>query len=675
MLEKIVTPDVSNRITSAEETDIRMTVLMQYIKMVSHFFIPLAFVHHLLFAAAVSVFVGYQKSKFVFLYFVSKLLCFIGYPQFQIVKGMSARQLADTLSGGVFSVAALMFFWWITTGSIYGLAYYMHKFMQRKANERAEKRHIRGGKLVEGSVVLLQQKRDNMKGTIPIGYPEDIKYEVKEDGFYILPDYKTYLRDFYEKSIRLNKILETNGLLFVGAPGSGKGFFMKLIVAQAYGNGDRGIILDAKSDEYFCPFFNPEKDILLNFCDTRGEQYLWNFFDEMRTPMEASAIAESLIPPLANCGDQFWVNAPRDILAGLIIYCYINRKRTYADLWEIITAPSIDIQDALNRTPGAEKGRRYLEDPESKMCGSVLSVLVQQTTCFSLMSKKVSKPFYIDEWVNNGEGFIYLTSSKDLRVTLKGFYTLFIDTVARKVLSQESNLSRRIFMFLDEFATLNRCDSILEMLNQGRSKGMCIFIGIQSISQIKKTYGEDDLSALMAGCSTKLVFRLAENVSSKYFEEFFGEVEEMQPEKSYQVKIGDNDGTGWANREKIRKLVLASQMTNMPNIHALVYQPGFDLCIATYPMIDIPAQPSVPKLMLRANLRFLDTVDIDEDGNLIISVDENGRPIQYIALKKEIEPKIKEIAKLNESTKEADAKNREEELEIDRSIDNNSLYM
>lgn len=667
MLEKIIKPDTSNQITSAEETDILGSRILQFFKMGTRILGPLAILHQTIFSVITLIFVGYQKTKFVFLYFASKVLCFLSYPQYQIVKGMSARQLADTLSGGVFPVLAIMIIIWIVTSAVYLLSFPIYRYLQKRAAARVEKRHIRGGQLVESSLILKQQKESQMQGSIPLGYTEEITYKIDENGKYVLPDYDEYIQQFYPKSILLDKGLETNGVLFVGAPGTGKGLFMKPIVAQAYKNGERGIIYDAKADEYFCPFFNPEKDVLLNFCDVRGEEYLWNFFDEMKTVPEAAAIAESLIPQMEKV-EPFWINAPRDILEGLIIYCYRNNKRNYADLWKIITAPALDIQDALNKTPGAEKGRRYLEDPESKMCGSVLSVLVQNTTCFSLMSRKKSKPFYITEWINSGEGFIYLTSSRDLRATLKNFYTLFIDTVARKILSQDSNLSRRIFMFLDEFATLNQCISILEMLNQGRSKGMCLFIGVQGIPQITQVYGDHNLQALITGCSTKLIFRLGDNVSAKYMEDFFGKTEEMQTEKNYQVKVEESgDGVGLANREKKKELVMASQMIYMPNKHALIFQPGFNLTMATYPIINIPNRPEVPKLIMRKDLIFEDIGENDENNNSIkiSKVQEQMMEAETSEIKMEDTYEQAEIAE----------NPREKELDIDRSIDNNSLYM
>ncbi len=654
MLDKIIRPDKSNEITSGEEVDILKTKGMQFIKMWSYFIIPLGALHHLLFAIVSAIFVGTDKVKFLFIYFASKALCFVSYPQYQISKGISARKMASILSGGVIPTLLSLTAIWLVTGAVYFLAIPISRKLKKKAEERVEKKHIRGGELISADKVLVMQKERGMDGTIPLGVVDDIPD-------YTVVSYEEYNQRYYPRTLRVEKRRETDGILICGTKGSGKGLFITPIIAQCYQEGARGIIYDFKGDEYFCRFFNSEKDILLNFCDVRGEQFSWNFFLEMETVMEASAIAYSLVPPMEKV-EPFWINAPRDILEGLILYCFANDKKTYAELWEIITAPATKIQHVLNATPGAEKGRRYLEDPESKMCGSVLSVLVQQCTCFSLMSDKPSKSFNLTDWIKGGEGFIYLTSEDSLEATLRGFYTLFIDTVVRKTLSAGGDLNRRIWMFLDEFSTLNQC-SIPKALNQGRSTGLVLLLGLQSLSQLEQRYGKHDKEALIAGCGIKMIFRLGDNSSSKYIEELIGDVEEMQSEKNFQMKTEDKgDGTGLANRKKVEKLLMASQLTNMPNLHAIVSHPGLPLTMTTFPIVSIPNNPNVPKLILRDDLLLANKYkkpDISAHNSDDVPIEIEAEHVEPVSQ----QPEVKVVEP------EKTALKREKELDKDRDRD------
>lgn len=649
MLNKILNQNTSNNITMAEVFDVIKANVMQHVKLALSVFATVGFIWGILSSVLAFLIIGSSKIKFVYYYYYSKALCFVSLPAYQVAPGISAKKMVTLLSDGIQPVM-------IKLGIIYSVTAIIAlcivpvfwKKLRKEQKHQNDNKLIRGGKLVEATEVLDTQIKMEMNGTIPIGVVDELPPYTKIS-------FKEFNLRYYSRSLKIEKRRETDGVLVVGTKGAGKGLLITPIIAQCYEEKGRGIIYDQKGDEYFCRFFDPEKDILLNFCDVRGEQYLWNFFLEMETVMEASAIAYSLIPPMEKV-EPFWVNAPRDILEGLILYCYANNKKTYKELWEIITAPATEIQHVLNATPGAEKGRRYLEDPESKMCGSVLSVLVQQCTCFSLMSDKPSKSFNLTDWIKSGEGFIYLTSEDSLQATLQGFYTLFIETTVRKTLSAGIDLNRRISMFLEEFSTLNQCPSLLKALNQGRSAGFVLYIMLQSLVQLEK-YGKEGKEALIAGCGIKMVFRLGDNSSAEYFEKLFGKIEEMQSEKSFQMKVEDSgDGTTKANREKTKELIMASQMTNMPNLHAIVSHPGLPLTIVNFPIIDIPNKPDVPKLLLREDLLLankykkqiarssdtghMDTPELEEEYSDIIIEKQVEKAIKPV---KEVDKKEKEL--------------------------------
>lgn len=595
MLEKIFKENVNNQIGAADETDILKTRLQLVIKMHLIIFGVLFAVHLSLSGFLIAGFFDFKLLKYTGLYLAAKALKpFL--PYFKLYGGYTTTHLFYYLQEPISKVLWKIVAVFVSTSFVY-LAYIpILQYLKNRAGNRIKNRHLRGRQIVEPTEVLDQIKKDNQGGDMPVGVavetePEPITYE-------------QYLRRYKNSIVPILKSLENKGVLFCGQPGSGKGLFMTPIIKRCYEKQSKGIIYDAKGDEYFCRFFDPQRDILLNFLDVRGEEYLWNFFDEIEVITEVNEIAESLVPPMERV-DPFWYNAPRDILAGLILWCVKYNKKTYADLWQAITAPAEQIQEMLNNTQGAEKGRRYLEDPTSKMCQSVLSVLVQQTTCFSLMSRNPSKVFRIDDWIDSGEGFIYLTNPKSLRATLRGFYTLFIDTLARKCLSKQSDLSRRVFFFLDEFATLNKCMSVLEILNQGRSKGMATFIGIQDLAQLDQIWGDKERRAILTGCGTKLIFGVGDSDTAEYFAKLFGKKEETNSEKNYTVKANDSgsgDGIGIMNREKEKDLVLASQITGLPERKAFLMMRGFPLTVVEFPIVVIPNKPEVPMLMLRKDL-------------------------------------------------------------------------
>jgi type IV secretion system coupling TraD/TrwB family protein len=667
MLSKIFKEDETNVVTTADVTDLAWQNFWHKLKAFLYITWPSGAIHSLLMTLGIGHFIGWKKLQMTGIYFVAKGISIIA-PDFEMYSnaGYNARQVAKILGAGVPWVISKLIFLFLLFSPVYLLSIRRYNKNKAQARELQRKKHLRGKQVVEAAYVLEDMIAEGIHGTLPIGctvetygdpntitiekqptalsllnYRKLKDVETRKKIYYwisgtqpkrVLPkraskpyvnDFDSFWKHFYDKSIKLPTLAETEGVLFVGAPGTGKGQLMNPIVHmtanwEKYGppqdDGSpakpaRNVYLDGKGDEYFCKVYRPERDILLNFCDVRGEVYLWNFLDEQECQLvtDCEAIAESLIPEMPKV-EPFWRLAPRAIFKGLMLWCIKNNKRTLSDLYQACCVNGITMQKYLNETEGAEGARRYLEDPTSKMCQSVLSCLAQEVECLSLISKRATKEFHIDEWLDSEDGgSVFLQYPKSLRAVLRGYYTVFIDTLARKILSKTSDLSRRMFFFLDEFPTLNKCPSILEMLNQGRSKGCCLFIGIQSLAQIKSTYGEEDMHALIGGCGTKVIFNLGENFSGKYFAEFFDKQDAMKTKIGYTVKVEDEQDAKQVSLNDEERFVLKSgELTNIPRWHAFLMlrnvKHGHDLCLVQFPIVALPNKPDVPMLILRDDL-------------------------------------------------------------------------
>lgn len=457
---------------------------------------------------------------------------------------------------------------------------------------------------VDALDILEQQK--TMKGTIPLGVavPNSSK-DIKEGTIPLsiaVPDFTrdiidqaTYTSRYHGKEIRLKHENNTAGVIVMGTTGSGKGLFFSSAIAQSYVNGDRGLIYDKMGDEYFGRFFNVDQDILLNFCDARC-QHSWNFFDEINSHVDIEAISKSVASVAGS--EPFWVNAMSDIFAGAIIYCIANDKRTPADLWDFLTSPISVIKEALDKTDNTQKARRYFEDPESKMCQSAMSALVQQVQYLPLLSGDDKKPFNIDKWLESNNGFIYLTNPYDVKY-FGGVNTLFIDTLCRKLQAKEQTKMTR--MFLDEFTSLNPCVSLIGAINS-RDMGLSVFLGLQTISQLARYYGKYDRDVIIAGCLVKVIFKLGDEETAKYFSDYFGEYTETH-KYGGDVEKHEHDGT-CSQKQRItltKKYIMPGQFVTLQPRHAIVIQPGFSPTITHFPIVNRP-EINKPRLVLRDDL-------------------------------------------------------------------------
>jgi hypothetical protein len=665
MLNKIFHKDTENTVTWADRIDLWVQNIFHKLKAFLYT-VGLEFmIHGLLMSGVVNVIIGWKKVKLTAIYCAAKFISFF-FPSFAFF-GHSSRYWAQLLSKGAWFTIGKLTLFAVLFSPIFFLSWRRYNKRNTEADELNRDLHLRGKQIKEPAHVLEDMIAEGIPGTLPIGctvesyddpniikeiepsvftlaYYRQLRVQESREQFIhwlkgtkpkrkkpkkigepYVNTFESFYEHFYEKSIKLPRMAETEGVLIVGAPGTGKGQIfnpMSFIAAnwEKYGpkreDGSpalpaRNIYLCDKGDEYFCTLYNPEKDILLNFCDVRGEMYLWNFIDEKELVLitDAEAIAESMIPPLDIPGaDEIWRDAPRCIFMGLILWCVKNNKRTLADLYIVFCADSVTIQKYINETEGAESAKRYLEEPTGKLCQSVMSCLAKEVKCLSLINSNATKQFNIDEWLESEDGgSVFLQFPESLKPVLKGYYTVFIDTLARKILSKESNLKRRMFMFLDEFSGLNKCPAIIKMLQKGRSKGCCIFIGLQSLSQMRQTWGEEGMSLLIGGCGTKVIFNLGENFSSEYFEKFYGKADTMKTNLGYTVKVEDEQDAKQVSLRAEDKFVMPSGLlTDLPRFHAILMlrsiKRGHDVTLVQFPIVSLPNKPDVPMLILREDL-------------------------------------------------------------------------
>lgn len=663
MLDKIIQRDESNVVKTPDVVDLRFQAFWHELKAGFYLIMFELAIFSTLMSTAITQTVGWNKVKFTLIYLFSRIVSTI-FPSFEFF-GHSTRYWTVVLSKGAWFTLAKLVLISLFCLPVFFLSWRRYNKRKTEADEMNRKKHLRGKQVVEAAYVLEDMIAEGIPGTLPIGctveaYDDPTKpkeekkltalsffdfqtfkdKENREKFFHwvkgtkpkrVLPkklsrayvnSMDSFLKYYYENSIKQPTSAETEGCLVVGSIGCGKGMMMYPLTYMAHhwerfgppqedgspAKPAKIVVLDRKGDEYVCKYFNPETDILFNFCDVRGEAWHWNFLDEKEAVLvtDVAAIAESLIAPMEKV-EPFWRNAPRDVFKGLMLWCIKNDKRTLYDLYHACCSDGTVIQKYLNETDGADGARVYLADPTSKMCQSVLSCLVQEVECLSLISKKSGKPFNIDDWLDSDQGgTIFLQYPKSLGAVLKGYYTVFLDTLARKILSKTSDLNRRMFMFLDEFATLNKCPAILEMLNQGRSKGCCIFIILQSLAQVKLVYSEEEMHALIAGCGSKLVFNLGDNFSAKYFEEFYGKQDAMKTGIGETVKVDDEqDAKQISFKDEERVVLKAGELTNIPRFHAYLMlrtKRGHDLTLVQFPVVSIPNKPDVPMLILRDDL-------------------------------------------------------------------------
>ena len=374
---------------------------------------------------------------------------------------------------------------------------------------------------------------------------------------------------------------ENRHFLIMGRPGTGKTTLLNQVLEKLRAREEKVIVYDFKGD-YLSTFYDSSKDFIFNPLDNRCVN--WCLFDEISMLPDIDSIATSMIPPSFR-DDKFWVDAARDIFSSILHYLVITGNRTNQAIWELVsyTEPQMLqlMQDAVTQgIEPAKKALGYLQGYEqgSKVASDTLSTMRQYTNCFLYMSH-LGNDFSIKKWLDeDGGSFLFVSNYANLRDTLKPILSLMIDLAMKHILSMPEDIDRRRFIILDEFASLQRLTTIVQALEQGRSKGASLWLALQDISQLQKLYGYETTHTIANNCNTILSFAVSDPNSQEYLSRLFGETEILETDESLSMGPADyRDGLTLQRRRRKEPLLLPSQFGILPDFH-------FYLKMLSYPV-------------------------------------------------------------------------------------------
>jgi type IV secretory pathway TraG/TraD family ATPase VirD4 len=346
------------------------------------------------------------------------------------------------------------------------------------------------------------------------------------------------------------------------------------VIERLRERGEKAIVYDVKGD-YLSLFYDPQTDYIFNPLDSRSLH--WCLFDEIETIADVDSIATSLIPPTTR-EDKFWVDAARDVFSSIVYYLYTAGLRTNEALWQHVSLTEGELlelmQQAVNQ--GCEPARRalgYLQGYEkgSKVASDTLSTMKQYTNCF-YYTRHLQNDWSLKKWLaEDGSSFLFITNYSTLRDTLKPLLSLLIDLAMKHLLSLPEDVNRRRFIILDEFASLQRLTSIVQCLEQGRSKGVSIWMALQDLSQLQRVYSEVVAFTIINNANSILAFAVNDPNTTNLLSKIFGEIEILETDESLSMGPSDNrDGLTLQRRRRKEYLIIPSQFSTLRDFHFYV---------------------------------------------------------------------------------------------------------
>jgi type IV secretory pathway TraG/TraD family ATPase VirD4 len=101
---------------------------------------------------------------------------------------------------------------------------------------------------------------------------------------------------------------------------------------------------------------------------------------------------------------------------------------------------------------------------------------------------------------------------------------------------------------MDELDSLGKVERLKDALTLGRKYGLSTIAAIQTLSQLKDTYGENDSKTLIGNFSSKIVLAQADFDTADYFSKTLGGFEEKLYIQKVSTSAGSSSSGGSSNR-------------------------------------------------------------------------------------------------------------------------------
>ena len=462
------------------------------------------------------------------------------------------QKFQDTTRKEFFEALKIPFF---VSLIIYPAAFYFNKVFKKKIED---KKIVKGSKLISLSEFVKKLKKFKSKLQIS-GFDKRRHILTQEDKLNLKINKKEEL-EFRKNKLPIPFKIENKHFFIIGAPGSGKTLLLNEVLEQFKLRDERVLIHDFKGD-FVDKFYNPIEDLIFN--PLNGD-INWSILNDIENEFDIDFIAASIIPQPGFKEDPFWKTAARDVLIAILKYCYKNNLTKNSDIFEILKKSNEEIAKLLEKN-GFGYVKDYISGKDSKQAQSVMATLKQHTKFLEILK---DGDFSIKNYLKSGKGFIFLQNTASIKDTISPALSLFLDVFAKNVLSLKDNLDRRIFFILDEFGMLNKLNSIVDLLTNGRSKGASVWLAIQDIGQINNLYGDNLRQTIMNACNNYFCFKVNDYQTAELLSKKFGEAKIKNIDEMINHSVVDNLDmqNGKLNRrisEKIEKLILPSEMQSL----------------------------------------------------------------------------------------------------------------
>lgn len=354
--------------------------------------------------------------------------------------------------------------------------------------------------------------------------------------------------------------MEDRHLLISGSTGSGKSVLLRQLTLSALMRSDRMVILDPNGDLY-SRFARPG-DKLLNPYDARTEA--WSIFNELRSDYDFRRYAMSLVPHGSTKDAEEWRGYARLLVEGVarkLFYYGEPGSRSIRTLYDWTNKrPDKELQQFLKGTPA-----------EGMFVGADKALASSRFILAAALTPHLTMPegrFSIRDWLEDEHaGNLFITWREDMAAALRPLISTWADVICTSVLSLPEDPKRRLWVVIDELASMEKLPSLEAAATKGRKHGIRLVAGLQSTAQLEEIYGANEAQTLRS-CFRSLVVLSGAKSDPKTCEDMSRALGEHEVERMSYSTTSDSRRTSRNRQIRVdrERVVMPAEIASLPDL-------------------------------------------------------------------------------------------------------------
>lgn len=395
--------------------------------------------------------------------------------------------------------------------------------------------------------------------------------------------------------------------LIIGSPGAGKSLILRMALwaLLRVSNGRpwrRFLMLDEKRDAVSIVGglgVLPNHRVIANPFDARCAK--WDMAIDISTPAAARQMSSLLVPNQNNVQNPFFDEAARSLLTGAIQALCVTRPGVW-ELLDVVRAMRSPkrLRPLLSKTEmGQDLIATYL-NLDARTAANVMATIDARLAPFGEVASlwaRTERRFSLTHWASATEPYGIILGADDTHAaSLRPLTQLIFRRAAELVVGRpEEHPEDETVFVLDELTAAGRLDSLKNLCEKGRSKGVRTIAAFQDFDSFCSVYGSEAEGRAIAGMFHNLaLLRMTGTGSMRWASELLGRYSARRVSTSTNFDAnGFESGSSVQVGEEIRSIMEGAEFRQLPlagkdrGITGVFATPGLGFWRGTIPPVFI----------------------------------------------------------------------------------------